>query len=89
MWEIIFIIVGNCFRDNYLYKIVFLVIVIDKCGNFICYFILFFIVDEVFFVFEYFVFRLILFCGIEIFMLEVQDDCGGLIDLSFEDIYLS
>ena len=88
-WETTFIIAGNCPRDNYLYKIVLSVTAIDKCGNFTRYSILLSIVDAAPPVFEYFAPRLTLSCGTEIPMLEAQDDCGGPIDLSFEDTYLS
>lgn len=88
-WETTFIIAGNCPRDNYLYKVVLSVTAVDKCGNFTRYSILLSIVDQTPPTFEYFAPRLTLSCGTEIPMLEALDDCGGPVDLSFVDTYLS
>lgn len=88
-WETTFIIAGNCPRDNYLYKIVLSVTAVDKCGNFTRFSILLSIVDETPPSFEFYYPKLTISCGTEIPTLEATDDCGGPVDLSFVDTFLS
>ncbi len=88
-WETTLIISGDCPRDSYLHKVVLSVTAIDKCGNFTRYSILLTIVDQMAPEFNSFPPKLTLTCGTPVPMVEAIDDCGGPVDLSFEDTSLT